>query len=60
MKKLAINICERKAVLILNRQKGPRNASINDTIFEFVCNEAEKLMSEEQKKALYDIMIPLK
>ena len=60
MKKLAINICERKAVLILNRQKGPRNASINDTIFEFVCNEAEKLMSEEQKKALYDIMIPFK
>ena len=60
MKKLAKYICEGKAVLILNRQKEPKDASINDTIFEFVCNETEKLMSEEQKKALYDVMIPFK
>lgn len=60
MKKLVRYICEGKAVLILNRQKGAKNVSENDRIFETICNETEKLMSEEQKKALYDIMIPFK
>lgn len=50
MKKLARIICERKAVLILKRQKGPKDASIKNTILELICNETEKLMSEEQKK----------
>ena len=60
MKKLVRYICEGKAVLILNRQKGSKNVSRNDKIFETICNEIEKLMSEEQKKALYDVMIPFK
>lgn len=60
MKKLARIICERKAVLILKRQKGPKDASIKNTILELICNETEKLMLEEQKKALYDVMIPFK
>ena len=60
MRKLVPKICEGKAVLILNRQKGLNNASENDTLFEIICNEVEKLMSEEQKKALYDVMIPFK
>lgn len=60
MKELARIICKEKAVLILKRQKGPKEDSIKDTIFELLCNETEKLMSEEQKKALYDVMIPFK
>ena len=60
MKELARYVCEGKAVLALNRQKGSRNISENDKIFETICNGIEQLMSEEQKKALYDIMIPFK
>lgn len=60
MKELARYVCEGKAVLALNRQKGSRNNSENDKIFETICNGIEQLMSEEQKKALYDIMIPFK
>lgn len=60
MKELARYVCEGKAVLALNRQKGSRNISENDKLFETMCNGIEQLMSEEQKKALYDIMIPFK
>ena len=60
MRELAECMCEGKAVLILNGQKGPKDASISDKMFEFVCNETEKLMSEEQKQALYDVLIPFK
>lgn len=60
MKELASYVCEGKAVLALNRQKGSRDISENDKIFETICNGIEQLISEEQKRALYDIMIPFK
>ncbi len=60
MKELAKCICEGKAVLIIKGQKVAKDASANDQLFELVCNETEKLMSEEQIKALYDVLIPFK
>lgn len=60
MKELARYVCEGKAVLALNRQKGSRDISENDKIFETICYGIEQLISEEQKRALYDIMIPFK
>ena len=60
MKVLAKCISEGKAVFILNGQKGSKDASTSDMLFELVCNETEKLMSEEQIKALYDVLIPFK
>ena len=60
MKVLAKCICEGKAVFFLNGQKGSKDASTSDKLFELVCNETEKLMSEEQIKALYEVLIPFK
>ena len=60
MKELASYVCEGKAVLALNRQKGSRDISENDKIFETICNGIEQLISEEQKRVLYNIMIPFK
>ena len=60
MKELAKCISEGKAALIINGQKGSKNTSKSDKIFELVCDETEKLMSEEQIKALYDVLIPFK
>ncbi len=60
MRKIARYVCEGKAVLALKRQKGSRNISENDKLFETMCNGIEQLMSEEQKKALSDILIPFK
>ncbi len=60
MKELAKYICEGKAVLIIKGQKRAKNASANDQLFELICNETEKLMSEEQIKALYEVLIPFK
>lgn len=60
LKELASYVCEGKAVLALNRQKESRDISENDKIFETICNGIEQLISEEQKRVLYDIMIPFK
>lgn len=60
MKELAKCICEGKAVITIKRQKGAKESSTSDMMFEFICNETEKIMSEEQIKALYDVLIPYK